>query len=124
MTAGAGVAVVTAGAIALIYFRRGMFNNAAGVKAAAAAGTCDTEPYPVPTATLYTSVEPVAAGNAVTLLYWFGFVFVVAADTPASASLHKATTSPQSTLPPLALLFIRTFSTKALTWSSNLWMNA
>ena len=69
MTAGAGIAVGTAGAIALIYFRRGIFNNAAGVNAAAAAGTRDTEPYPVPTATLYTSVETVAAGDTVALLY-------------------------------------------------------
>ena len=69
VTAGAGVAVGTTGASALIYFRRGVFNNAAGVKAVAAAGTCDTEPYPVPTATLYTSVEPVAAGDTVALLY-------------------------------------------------------
>ena len=68
-TAGAGVAVGTTGASALIYFWRGVFNNATGVKAAAAAGTCDTEPYPVPTATLYTAVEPVAAGDAVALLY-------------------------------------------------------
>ena len=69
MAAGADVAVGTVGAIALIYFRRGVFNNAAGVNAAAAAGTCGTEPYPVPTAILYTSVEPVAAGDAVALLY-------------------------------------------------------
>ena len=69
MAAGAGIAVGTAGAITLIYFRWGIFNNAAGVNAAAAAGTCDTEPYPVPTATLYTSVEPVAAGDTVALLY-------------------------------------------------------
>ena len=69
MAAGAGIAVGTAGAIALIYFWRGVFNNAAGVNAAAAAGTCDTEPYPVPTATLYTSVEPVTAGDTVALLY-------------------------------------------------------
>ena len=69
MAAGAGVAVGTAGAIALIYFRRGVFSKAAGVNAAAAAGTCGTEPYPVPTATLYTPVEPVAAGDTVALLY-------------------------------------------------------
>ena len=69
MTACAGVAVGTAGAITLIYFQRGIFNNAAGVNAAAAAGACDTEPYPVPTATLYTSVEPVAAGDTVALHY-------------------------------------------------------
>ena len=69
MTAGAGVAVGTTGASTFIYFRRGVFNNAAGVKAAAAAGTCNTEPYPVPTATLYTSVEPVAAGDTVAVLY-------------------------------------------------------
>ena len=69
VTTGADVAVGTVGAIALIYFRRGVFNNAAGVRAAAAAGTCDTEPYPVPTATFYTSVEPVAAGDTVALLY-------------------------------------------------------
>ena len=67
--AGAGVAVGTAGAIALIYFRWGVFNNAAGVNAAAAAGTCDTEPYPIPTATLYTPVELVAAGDMVAVLY-------------------------------------------------------
>ena len=52
VVAGADVAVGTAGAITLIYFQRGIFNNAAGVNAAAAAGTRDTEPYPVPTATL------------------------------------------------------------------------
>ena len=69
MTAGAGVAVGTTGASALIYFRRGVFNNAAGVKAAAAAGTCDTEPYPVPTATLYTPVEQVVAVDTVAVLY-------------------------------------------------------
>ena len=69
MAASAGVAVGTAGAIVLIYFRRGVFNNAAGVNAAAAVGTCDTEPYPIPTATLYTSVELVAAGDTVALLY-------------------------------------------------------
>ena len=69
VTAGAGVAVSTAGAIALIYFWRGVFNNAAGVNAAVAAGIRDTEPYPVPTATLYTSVEPVAVGNTVALFY-------------------------------------------------------
>ena len=69
VAAGAGVAVGTAGAIALIYFRRGVFNNAAGVNAAAAAGSRDTEPYPVPTATLYTLVEPVTAGDTVALLY-------------------------------------------------------
>ena len=51
VVAGTGVAVGTAGAIALIYFWRGVFNNAAGVNAAAAVGTRDTEPYPVPTAT-------------------------------------------------------------------------
>ena len=66
---GAGVAVGTAGTIALIYFRRGVFNNAAGVNAAAAAGTRDTEPYPIPTATPYTLVEPVVAGDTVALLY-------------------------------------------------------
>ena len=67
--AGAGVPVGTTGAIALIYFRWGVFNNATGVNAAAAAGTHDTEPYPVPTATLYTLVEPVVAGDTVALLY-------------------------------------------------------
>ena len=67
--AGAGVAVDTAGASALIYFRRGVFNNAAGVNAAAAAGTYDTEPYPVPTATLYTPVEQVVAVDTVAVLY-------------------------------------------------------
>ena len=69
VAAGADVSVGTVGAIALIYFRRGVFNNAAGVSAAAAAGTCGTEPYPVPTAILYTSMEPVVAGDAVALLY-------------------------------------------------------
>ena len=69
VAAGAGVALGTAGAIALIYFRWGVFNNAAGVNAVAAVGTRDTEPYPDPTATLYTSVEPVAAGDTVALLY-------------------------------------------------------
>ena len=69
VAAGADVAVDTVGAIALIYFRRGVFNNAAGVNAAAAAGTCDKKPYPVPTDTLYTTAEPVAADDTVALLY-------------------------------------------------------
>ena len=70
MVAGADVAVGTVGAIALIYFRRGVFNNAAGVNAAAAAAsTRNTEPYPVPTATLYTPVEQVVAVDTVAVLY-------------------------------------------------------
>ena len=69
VSAGADVTVGTVGASALSYFRRGVFNNAAGVNAAAAAGTYDTEPYPVPTATLYTPVEQVVAVDTVAVLY-------------------------------------------------------
>ena len=69
MSAGADVTVGTVGTSALSYFRQGVFNNAAGVNAAAAAGTYDTEPYPVPTATPYTPMEPVAAVDTVVVLY-------------------------------------------------------
>ena len=125
--AGATAAEGVAAAIALIYLRHGMANRAAGDKAAAAGGSWTPDTCPVPTV-LPTGMEaaPTVAWVAA-VDYWLGFGCTLGCDTeiPASTSLHSATTSPHSTLPPPpTLLFIRMFSTNAFTLSSNLWMKA
>ena len=116
--AGAATAVGTAAPIALIYSRHGMANRATGDKTAAAGGRWAPDTCPVPT------VLPTDVGAAsmvawvIAVDYWLGFGCTLGCDTkiPASTSLHSATTSPHSTLPPPpTLLFIRMFSTKALT---------
>ena len=107
-----------AAAIELIYLHCGMANRAAGDKAAAAGGSWAPDTCPVPTV-LPTGMEaaPTVAW-VIAVDYWLGFGCALCCDTkiPASTSLHSATTSTHSTLPPPpTLLFIRMFSTKALT---------
>ena len=63
--------------------------------------------------------------DAALLVATTGAGFGCASDTPASESLHTATTSSHSTVPPpIALLFIRMLSSNILTGSSNLCTNA
>ena len=116
--AGAAMAEGAAAAIALIYLHRGVANRAAGDKAAAAGGSWAPYTCPVPT------VLPMEAEAAPTVAwmiavgYWLGFGCALGCDTEilANTSLHSATTLLHSTLPlPPALLFMRMFSTNALT---------
>ena len=117
--AGAAMAEGAAAAIALICLRRSVANRAAGDKAAAAAGgSWAPDTYPVPTV-LPRGVEaaPTVAW-VIAVDYWLGFGCALGCDTeiPTSTSLHSATTSPHSIFPPPpALLFMRMFSTNALT---------
>ena len=128
----AGATGVSAGAamvavIAFSYFRRSMANRAAGVKAAAADGSEAPKAYPVPTEPPTDMVDPPAGVVTFVAGYWLEFNYALSRITkiPANASRQRATKSFHSTLPPPpARLFIQTFSTKALTWSSSLCTNA
>ena len=116
--AGATTAEGAAAAIVLTYLHFGVANRATGDKAEASGGSWAPDTCPVPTV-LPTGMEaaPTVAWVAA-VDYWLGFSCTLGCDTeiPASTSLHSATTSPHSTLPPPpTLLFIRMFSTKALT---------
>ena len=116
--AGATAVEGAAAAIALIYLRRGVANRAAGDKAAAAGGSWAPDTCPVPTVLLTDAGAAPTVAWVIAVDYWLGFGCALGCDTkiPASMSLHSATTSPHSTLPPPpTLLFIRMFSTKALT---------
>ena len=122
-TTGVSAGAATVAVIAFSYFWRGAANSAAGVKAMAADSSEVPKAYLVPTEPLTDIVDPPIGAVTFEEGYWFEFNYTLGRNTeiPAKASRQRATTSFHSTLPhPPARLFIQTFSTKALTWSSNL----